>query len=200
MSSWRLGMTTSMPNPGERVTDVRFDDDSMSVDLADGRTITVPLAWYPRLLHATPEQRLNWQLSGAGFGIHWPDVDEDLGTTGLLLGLRAVVRKERGRKSANRTRKSTSHGRSSAPRKRTRGKRTRSAGNDRMILGNQIMQVVKQAGKPLSLSELTRAVVSRAGASPAPSALLISTVVADLAAKERLRKTKAKTYALKVPV
>jgi hypothetical protein len=60
--------------------------DRLSVDLVDGRTITVPLAWYPRLLNATPEQRRNWRISGAGFGIHWPDVDEDLSTQGLLDG------------------------------------------------------------------------------------------------------------------
>lgn len=60
--------------------------DRLSVDLVDGRTITVPLAWYPRLLNATPEQRRNWRISGAGFGIHWPDVDEDLSTEGLLSG------------------------------------------------------------------------------------------------------------------
>ncbi len=79
-------MTTSEPRPGEKVHDVRFDDDTMSVDLADGRTITVPLAWYPRLLDATPDQRRNWQPCGGGFGIHWPDLDEDLSTQGLLAG------------------------------------------------------------------------------------------------------------------
>ncbi len=85
-------MTTSDPKPGERVVDVRFDDDSMSVDLADGRTITVPLAWYPRLLDATPAQRENWQSCGSGFGIHWPDMDEDLSTQGLLAGAPAPRR------------------------------------------------------------------------------------------------------------
>lgn len=79
-------MTTSGPRAGERVKDVRFDADSMSVDLADGRTITVPLAWYPRLLHATDEERENWTVAGAGYGIHWPDLDEDLSTEGLLRG------------------------------------------------------------------------------------------------------------------
>ena len=69
--------------------DVRITDDALSVDLVDGRTISVPLAWYPRLLHATPEQRANWQVAGAGYGIHWPDVDEDLSTDGLLRGFRA---------------------------------------------------------------------------------------------------------------
>jgi hypothetical protein len=74
------------PKAGERVKDVRLTEDTLSVDLLDGRTITVPLAWYPRLLHATEEQRENWQVAGGGFGIHWPDVDEDLSTEGLLRG------------------------------------------------------------------------------------------------------------------
>lgn len=52
----------------------------------DGRTITVPLAWYPRLLNATQEQRDHWELSGGGYGIHWPGIDEDLSTEGLLCG------------------------------------------------------------------------------------------------------------------
>jgi hypothetical protein len=70
----------------ERLKDVRFTNDTISVDLMDGRTITVPLAWYPRLLHATPEQRANWEVGGGGYGIHWPDVDEDLSTEGFLRG------------------------------------------------------------------------------------------------------------------
>ena len=83
-------MQSSEIKPGERVKDVRFTDDSMAVDLIDGRTITVPLAWYPRLLDATAEQRRNWRISGAGYGIHWPDVDEDLSTEGLLRGAPAA--------------------------------------------------------------------------------------------------------------
>jgi len=79
-------MTTSAASAGERVKDVRFSEDTLSVDLADVRTITVPLVWFPRLLHATAEQRENWQPAGAGFGIHWPDLDEDLSTEGLLRG------------------------------------------------------------------------------------------------------------------
>jgi len=79
-------MTTSAANAGERVKDVRFSEDTLSVDLADGRTITVPLVWFPRLLHAAPEQREKWELAGAGFGIHWPEIDEDLSTEGLLRG------------------------------------------------------------------------------------------------------------------
>ena len=81
-------MTTSEPGAGTRVKDVRVSDDALSVDLADGRTIIVPPAWYPRLLHATPEQRENWRAAGAGFGIHWPEIDEDPSTDGLLRGLR----------------------------------------------------------------------------------------------------------------
>jgi hypothetical protein len=85
-------MNTSEPKPGERVVDVHFDDDTMSVDLADGRTITVPLAWYPRLLDATMAQREQWEVCGGGFGIHWPEVDEDLSTQGLLAGAPAPRR------------------------------------------------------------------------------------------------------------
>ena len=79
-------MTTLEPKAGEQVRDVRVTDDAISVDLFDGRTITVPLAWYPRLLHATSEQRANWRIAGAGYGIHWPDIDEDLSTRGFLQG------------------------------------------------------------------------------------------------------------------
>jgi hypothetical protein len=79
-------MNTSALSAGERVKDVRFSEDALSVDLADGRTITVPLVWFPRLVNATPEQRENWRVAGAGFGIHWPDIDEDLSTEGLLRG------------------------------------------------------------------------------------------------------------------
>jgi hypothetical protein len=70
----------------ERVAQVRFDADRLIVDLADGRTIVVPLAWYPRLDHASPAERTHWRLTGAGYGIHWPDLDEDLSTEGLLRG------------------------------------------------------------------------------------------------------------------
>ena len=79
-------MNISKIKPGERVKDVHFSEDSLSVDLIDGRTISVPLVWYPRLLHATAEQRQSWKLAGGGFGIHWPDIDEDLSTEGLLRG------------------------------------------------------------------------------------------------------------------
>ncbi len=70
----------------ERVKNVSFTEDSISVDLMDGRTISAPLLWYPRLSHASVGQLANWQVSGGGYGIHWPDLDEDLSTEGLLRG------------------------------------------------------------------------------------------------------------------
>ena len=68
---------------GENVT---VSDDTLCVDLSDGRSISVPLAWYPRLLRATPAERKRWRLIGRGFGIHWEDLDEDISVEGLLAG------------------------------------------------------------------------------------------------------------------
>jgi hypothetical protein len=82
-------MSSSAITADERVLDVTFSDDALSVSLRDGRVISVPLVWYPRLLNATHAQRNNWKLAGGGYGIHWPDVDEDLSTEGLLRGARA---------------------------------------------------------------------------------------------------------------
>lgn len=65
---------------------VSTTDDELVVELEDGRTITVPLAWYPRLQHGTVEQRNNWRLIGRGDGIHWPDLDEDISVAGLVSG------------------------------------------------------------------------------------------------------------------
>ncbi len=65
---------------------VKITDDSLSVDLSDGRTISVPLAWFPRLLHATKVERNNWRLIGKGHGIHWELIDEDISVEGLLAG------------------------------------------------------------------------------------------------------------------
>ena len=79
-------MNTSEPKAGERIRNVSVTDDAIIVDLYDGRTITAPLAWYPNLLHATTEQRSNWRIAGAGYCIHWPDIDEDLSSQGLLHG------------------------------------------------------------------------------------------------------------------
>ena len=83
-------MGTLAVKTDERVAGVSFDVESLSVDLMDGRTIAVPLAWYPRLLDATPEQRADWEVAGAGYGIHWPQIDEDLSVEGLLRGAPAA--------------------------------------------------------------------------------------------------------------
>ena len=79
-------MSILAPNTDERVKDVRVTRDAISVDLMDGRTISVPFAWYPRLAKATPAQRARWEIAGGGYGIHWPEIDEDLSTEGLLRG------------------------------------------------------------------------------------------------------------------
>jgi hypothetical protein len=73
-----------------RAVNVTVTEDTLSVDLEDGRTIAVPIGWYPRLAHGTQAERLNFQISGAGYGIHWPELDEDIGVEGLLLGKRSV--------------------------------------------------------------------------------------------------------------
>jgi hypothetical protein len=75
-----------MANPGERVTNVAYTEDNLIVELADGRSISVPLTWYPRLLHASQDDHDHWEAAGAGFGIHWPAIDEDLSVEGLLRG------------------------------------------------------------------------------------------------------------------
>ena len=79
-------MDMSAIRADERVKNVHVTEETISVDLMDGRTITVPIVWYPRLLNATPEQRANWEVCGGGYGIHWEDIDEDLSTEGLLRG------------------------------------------------------------------------------------------------------------------
>ncbi len=68
---------------------VNVTDDALVSELADGRTITVPLAWFPRLAHGTPEERANWRLIAGGEGIHWPDLDEDISVESLLAGRRS---------------------------------------------------------------------------------------------------------------
>jgi hypothetical protein len=68
------------------IQNVRVTDDALTVELSDGRIVSVPLAWYPRLLHGTPQERQNWQPIGKGEGIHWPDLDEDISMENLLLG------------------------------------------------------------------------------------------------------------------
>ncbi len=79
-------MTSLAKRADERVRDVRFEEANLVVDLMDGRSISVPLSWYPRLVQATPDQLAHWQTCSGGYGVHWPDLDEDLSTQGLLRG------------------------------------------------------------------------------------------------------------------
>jgi len=95
-------MGTLALSADERVRDVRFSQDSLTVDLMDGRTISVPLEWYPRLAGASPHELENWTLCAAGYGIHWPDLDEDLSTEGMLRGAPAP-----GVRTEGRTKRST---------------------------------------------------------------------------------------------
>ncbi|MBI5030264.1 MAG: DUF2442 domain-containing protein [Chloroflexi bacterium] len=73
-----------------RILTVNIDDESLRVDLEDGRTISIPIGWYPRLSHATVAERTNFQISGAGYGIYWPNLDEDIGVEGILLGKKST--------------------------------------------------------------------------------------------------------------
>lgn len=75
-----------MGTADERVAGVDVSEDELTVSLMDGRRISVPLVWYPRLAAATAAQRKNWEVAGGGYGIHWPEIDEDLSTEGLLRG------------------------------------------------------------------------------------------------------------------
>jgi hypothetical protein len=94
-----------MPNADERVSEVMVSAETLTVHLKDGRTIIVPLTWYPRLLHASPKQRRNWRIAGGGYGIHWPDVDEDLSTEGLLRGVPDSNSSLRKRKPSSKTKR-----------------------------------------------------------------------------------------------
>ncbi|MCP4357617.1 MAG: DUF2442 domain-containing protein [Chloroflexi bacterium] len=82
-------MNTLVLEADPQVTDISFTADKLTVDLSDGRSLLVPLAWYPRLYHATSAERNNWQLLGAGYALEWPDLDEHIGIEGLLAGRRS---------------------------------------------------------------------------------------------------------------
>ena len=85
---WRVGMNTLINEIHDtKVLTVELTDDELIVGLNDGRTIAVPIAWYPRLLHATQEERNHWRLIGDGNGIHWEDLDEDISVQHLLAGI-----------------------------------------------------------------------------------------------------------------
>ena len=111
-------MSTLARDAAARARDVRVTRDELIVDLQDGRTVSVPLAWFPKLLHATARQRRRWELLGDGEGIRWPEVDEDLSVAGLLHGTPApqfVSVKER--RAGYRRHRSRSSGRVAARRR-----------------------------------------------------------------------------------
>jgi hypothetical protein len=86
---WRLGMNIAVQIQELRIRDVIVSQDSITAQLMDGRSISVPLAWSWRLSEATPEQRANWEIIGDGDGVHWPDIDEDISAEGMLYGIPA---------------------------------------------------------------------------------------------------------------
>jgi hypothetical protein len=77
-----LAVDLNLPN----VENVTITEEALTVEFSDGRTLSVPLAWFPRLFHASPQERANWRLIGKGHGIHWKDLDEDISIEGLLIG------------------------------------------------------------------------------------------------------------------
>ena len=79
----------NMLSAAPRIVDIRVTDDSIVAQLADGRSISVPLLWSWRLSDATPEQRGNFEIIGNGLGVHWPDIDEEISATGMLYGIPA---------------------------------------------------------------------------------------------------------------
>ena len=81
-----LAELVEMKLSAARAQYVFVSEDTLTIDLSDGRTISIPIGWYPRLSHGTPEERDNWCISGAGWSVHWPDLDEDVSVKGLLLG------------------------------------------------------------------------------------------------------------------
>ncbi len=87
---WMPGMTTLVLEQEPRAVRVETDDERLTVHLTDGRTLSVPLEWYPRLIFATPEERANVELFRDGHAIYWPDLDEDLHVPGLLAGRRSM--------------------------------------------------------------------------------------------------------------
>ncbi len=86
-NEWDYSAVVTLELP--KVLDVFVTQDTLTVDLEDGRTVSVPLGWYPRLAYGTPSERGNFEISGAGYGIHWPDLDEDIGVEELVLGKRS---------------------------------------------------------------------------------------------------------------
>ena len=87
-------MTTLVLNAEPTIVDLKIDEEKLFIDLEDGRSLIIPLTWYPRLLHGTLAERQNWQLLGDGYAIEWPDLDEHIGIEGLLAGRRSSESQE----------------------------------------------------------------------------------------------------------
>jgi hypothetical protein len=108
---------------------IAIEDDALRVDLSDGRTVTVPLGWYPRLAYGNLRERRNWRLIGAGEGIHWPDLDEDVSVEGVLAGRPSAESQpsferwlsSRGRRANKRMQPARAKGPAPNPRRRARG-------------------------------------------------------------------------------
>ena len=83
-------MTISTEIASTRAVAVRFDEDALTIELADGRVISAPLGWYPRLSQGTPDERANWRLTADGEAIHWPALDEDLSVVSIVAGRRSM--------------------------------------------------------------------------------------------------------------
>jgi hypothetical protein len=124
--------TSSMATETAAAQSVRVTDRALVVELRDGRVVSVPLAWYPRLAEGSPRERRRWELLGPGIGIHWPDLDEDISVEGLLQGLpsgesRASLDEWRAARKhpANQALQPTSHARKTRakPKKRSRAAR-----------------------------------------------------------------------------
>ena len=102
-------MTTLVLEADPLAVEITVADADLTIGLADGRRLVIPLAWYPRLWHASPAERQNWQLLGDGYAIEWPDLDEHIGVEGLLVGRRSGESKKSferwlaSRQSASRT-------------------------------------------------------------------------------------------------
>ena len=121
--------TSTAEARGPSATRVRILDEAVMVDLRDGRTVTAPLAWYPRLLHGNARERRNWRLIGGGVGIHWPDLDEDLSVEGILAG-RPAAESQASLKNwlANRRELANKRMRPARANSRVQGKRRRARG------------------------------------------------------------------------
>lgn len=86
----RWASSTVQKPHGYPIVEVTVSDDTLAADLEDGCTIAIPIGWYPRLSYATAAERVNFVISGAAYGIHWPDLDEDIGVEGMLLGKKSA--------------------------------------------------------------------------------------------------------------